>query len=94
MQHAMESVVKVVHNITESLAEDLNPGDDDVRLEFPEASIIVSMELSEDMANETEKDTNQGSIKITHPDELFGENSPKCLESQVRIICIPLDLPE
>ena len=79
----MRSVVNVVHNISGSLAEDMKPGDNDEVMAFDEVTIIVSTVKIQDIQNGTEKTTKQGSMKIGDPKQLFGGDTPACLESQV-----------
>ena len=81
----MRSVVNVIHNITNVLAEDMKPGDGDNQIAFEEVTLIVSMSKVEDMANETTKETKQGSVTFGIITELLGSSTPRCLESQVNI---------
>ena len=79
----MESVVNVVHNISDSLAEDMKPGNNDEVMAIDEVTLLVSTVPIEHIQNGTEKITKQGSMKIGDPKQLLGDDTPACLESQV-----------
>ena len=81
----MKGVVKVIDQISDILAEDKNPGDDDDVLEYDQATIIVGTTDTRLRDNIT-FDSKQGMVNLPNMNHLFPNNTQNCTDNKVRCI--------
>ena len=78
----MKGVVNVINQISDLLAEDKAPGDDDDVLAYDEATIIVGT-INASQGENASFVSQQGGVSLPSANNLFPNGTPNCLDQKV-----------